>query len=251
VIGTGSIMLNGLRSVGAGVARALAFSSAAVTLAVLCVCFFLIQRVASGVDFFGGYSFGTLLTYCFGLHVPLLGRGFVWQPVTYLFLHGSWAHLGLNLLSVLLFGAGLEREVGSRRFWAVFLIGGALGGLGWAACDAAQPALAAVFPGVARALALRTTPGLYGTCIGASGGVFALIGAYAAWFPRRETVVLLFFFPVRMRARTLAIVLGLATIAEAALLRSQIAYAAHLAGGVAGYLYGLGLLRRRARFRLA
>jgi membrane associated rhomboid family serine protease len=100
-------------------------------------------------------------------------------------------------------------------------------------------------------LALRTQPGVYGTCIGASGGVFALIGAYAALFPRRETVVLVLVFPVRMRARTLAVFLGLATIVEAVLLRSQIAYAAHLAGGIAGYVYGLGLLRRRVFFRVA
>jgi rhomboid protease GluP len=243
-------MFKNLRTVGASIVGTLAFSPAAVTLAVLSVCFFVIHRVASGVDFVDGYSFGALLTQCFGLHAPLLAKGFVWQAVTYLFLHGNWLHLALNMLTVLLFGAGLEMEIGGRRFWTVFLAGGVIGGLGWMACDAVQPALAAAFPGVARALALRTQPGVYGTCIGASGGVFALIGAYAALFPRREAVMLVLVFPVRMRARTLAVFLGLATIIEAVLLRSQIAYTAHLAGGVAGYLYGLGLLRRRVFFRV-
>ena len=244
-------MFRKLRTVSAGIVAALVYAPAAVTLAVLSISFFVIQRVASGVDFVDGSSYGTLLTQCFGLHAPLLVRGFGWQVVTYLFLHGSGLHLALNMLTVLLFGAGLEMEIGSRRFWTVFLAGGAMGGLGWVACDAVQPALAAAFPEVARVLALRTQPGVYGTCIGASGGVFALIGAYAALFPRRETVVLVLVFPVRMRARTLAVFLGLATIVEAVLLRSQIAYAAHLAGGIAGYLYGLGLLRRRVFFRVA
>ena len=244
-------MFKKLRTVGTSIVDTLAFSPAAVTLAVLLICFFLIQRVALGVDLVDGYSFGALLTQCFGLHAPLLARGFVWQVVTYLFLHGSWLHVTLNLLTVLLFGAGLEMEIGGRRFWTVFLVGGAIGGLGWVMCDAMQPALAAAFPGVAQALGLRTQPGVYGTCIGASGGVFALIGVYAALFPRRETVVLVLVFPVRMRARTLAVFLGLATIIEAVLLRSQIAYTAHLAGGFAGYFYGLALLRRRVFFRVA
>ena len=72
-----------------------------------------------------------------------------------------------------------------------------------------------------------------------------------ALFPRRETVVLVLFLPVRMKARTLALFLGGLTILDAALLQSQVAYAAHLAGGAAGYLYGLALVRRRALFRLA
>jgi len=244
-------MLKHLRRVGANIVGTLSFAPAAVVLAVLCVFFFVIQRVASGVEFLDGYSFGTMLTYCFGLHAPLLAEGFVWQVVTYLFLHGSWMHLGLNVLTVLLFGAGVEMEIGSRRFWTVFLVGGAIGGLGWVACDALQPIMAAASPTVARVLALRTEPGVYGTCVGASGGVFALIGAYAALFPRRETVVLVVFFPVRMKARTLAVFLGVITIAEAVLLRSQIATAAHLVGGVAGYLYGVGLLRQRLLLRLA
>jgi membrane associated rhomboid family serine protease len=44
-------------------------------------------------------------------------------------------------------------------------------------------------------------------------------------------------FPVRMKARTLAWTLGLFSVAEAVLVQSQIAHSAHLAGGLAGYLY--------------
>jgi len=229
----------------------LSFAPAALTLVGITIAFFFVQRVAARADFLDGHSFGEMLVYCFGLHAPLLAEGFVWQLVTYLFLHGGWLHLGLNMLTVLLFGSGLELEIGSRRFWTTFLAGGALGGLAWVALDALQPFVAAAAPGVARWLALRTHAGVYGTCIGASGGVFALIGAYAALFPRRETVVLVLFFPLRMKARTLALFLGVLTILDAALLQSQVAYAAHLAGGVAGYLYGLALVRRRALFRLA
>ncbi|NLL84617.1 MAG: rhomboid family intramembrane serine protease [Lentisphaerae bacterium] len=229
----------------------LRFAPAAVTVSALATGFYLVQRVSAGVEFTEGHTFGEVLTFCFGLHGPLLLKGFVWQFVTYLFLHGGWWHLALNMLTVLLFGSGLEMEIGSKRFWTVFILGGALGGLGWVVLDALQPLAAALGPWLSRLLMLRNYSGVYGTCIGASGGVFALIGAYAALFPRREVTVLILFFPVRMKARTLAIFLGILTVIEAVVVESQIAYAAHLAGGVAGYMYGNSLVRRRLLFRLA
>lgn len=219
---------------------------AATTLAAVCFFVFLVQQVAGGVDFVYGYSFGQALVSCFGLNWPLLSHGFFWQPFTYMFLHAGWAHLGLNLLTVLLFGSALEMEIGGRRFWRVFLTGGVLGGLGWLAVTAALPhlppmeALTRWMPQALRAwigagdTAGRSLDGAL--CIGASGGVFALIGAYAALFPRREVYVLLIVFPLRLKARTLAWLLGILTVVEAVFVQSQVAYAAHLAGGVAGYL---------------
>jgi membrane associated rhomboid family serine protease len=222
---------------------------AATTLAVVCFFIFLVVRTADGVEFVYGYRFGQALVSCFGLNWPLLSRGFFWQPLTYMFLHASWAHLGLNLLTVLLFGSGLEAEIGGRRFWRIFLVGGVVGGLGWLAVTAVTPFLPAMtaltqwmplpvqaWLGTGNA-AGRSLDGAL--CIGASGGVFALIGAYVALFPRREVYLLLLFVPVRLKARTLAWVLVAGTIAEAVFVQSQVAYAAHLAGGIGGYLLAL------------
>ncbi len=203
---------------------------AALTLAALCLAVLLMQRAAARVEFVYGYTFGNALVSSFGLAWPLLSHGFFWQPLTYMFLHEGWWHLGLNMLTVLLFGSGLEQEIGGRRFWRVFLAGGVVGGIGWLAATAALPYLPAALSAGRHTLDNSM-------CIGASGGVFALIGAYAALFPQRE-VMLLLPFPVRMRARTLALLLGIVTVAEAALLHSQVAYAAHLAGGAAGYFLG-------------
>ena len=219
---------------------------AATTLAAVCFFVFLVQRAAGRVEFVYGYTFGQALVSCFGLNWPLLSHGFFWQPLTYMFLHAGWAHLGLNMLTVLLFGSGLEAEIGGRRFWRVFLTGGVLGGLGWLAVTAALPYLppmAALTQWMPQAVRAWTGAGDTegrtldaALCIGASGGVFALIGAYAALFPQREVYVLLIVVPVRLKARTLAWLLGALTIAEAVFVQTQVAYAAHLAGGVAGYL---------------
>jgi rhomboid-like protein len=226
---------------------------AATALAAACLFVFLVTRTAERVEFVSiyGYSmtFGHALNACFSLNWPLLSKGFYWQPLTYMFLHAGWMHLGLNMLTVLLFGAGLEAEIGGRRFWRVFLVGGVVGGLGWLAVTAALPFLPEMatltrwMPEAVRAwLQAGETAGRtldHASCIGASGGVFALIGAYAALFPRREVYVLLIVFPVRMKARTLACLLGVLTVAEAVFVQSQVAYAAHLAGGLGGYLLAL------------
>ena len=219
---------------------------AAITLAGVCLFVFLVLRTTEQVPFVYGYTFSQVLVPCFGLNWPLLEQGFYWQPLTYMFLHANWTHLGLNMLTVLLFGSGLEAEIGSRRFWRVFLVGGVVGGLGWLAVTAVLPYLP---PMESLTLwmpeAVRTWLGAGDTagksldtslCIGASGGVFALIGAYATLFPRREVYVLLLVIPVRLRASTLAWVLGIMTVVEAVFVQSQVAYAAHLAGGLGGWL---------------
>lgn len=238
----------------AGRVRAGVVLAPAAGMAVLvCALVFLVQQIAGRVAFVRGtgYTFADCLTYCFGLHAPLLLQGFVWQPVTYMFLHGSLAHLLLNGFTLLFFGSGLEIEVGARRFWGIFLLGGVVGGICWALADLFEPRLLAWLSDgftwgrdLLRVLSLRRAAGGYGVCIGASGGVFALIGAFAALFPRREVLVLVVVWPVTLKARTLAVLLGVVTLAAAIVGLGQVAYAAHLAGGAAGYAFGLRLRRR-------
>jgi hypothetical protein len=62
----------------------------------------------------------------FGL-VPVLTllHGWIWQPITYLFLHGNLFHLLLNLLMLWMFGVPLERAWGTRRFLRYYFVCGA------------------------------------------------------------------------------------------------------------------------------
>lgn len=206
------------------------------------------------MEFVYGYTYAQALASCLGLSWPLLSHGFFWQPVTYLFLHGSVLHVALNALVVLLFGSGLEREIGARNFWWVFLGGGVLAGFGWLAVAAVAPWTPSLEPLTHwMPQALRHWLGAdvgarhtleSGLMIGASGGVFALIGAYAALFPSRSVYVLLLVIPVlRLSARTLVVVLVALEIVVALFVQSQVASSAHLAGCLAGYLFGLRLRR--------
>lgn len=154
----------------------------------------------------------------FGLSRDGMAAGKIWQLLTYMFLHGSFMHILGNMLGLFFFGSELESRLGSRRFLLLYLGGGAAGGLGW--------------------LLLSATGG--DVCIGASGAVLAVIGAFAALYPTRQITLLVFYvLPVTLKARTLALLIGGISLL---LLRSGaggIAHAAHLAGGAAGYLYGL------------
>lgn len=144
-------------------------------------------------------------------------HGFVWQPLTYMFLHASFTHLLFNMLTLYFLGPETERAMGSRHFLAMYLLSGLLGGLGW----------------------LWLSPSPYAACVGASGAIFGILAAFATLYPRRQLTVLVFFiFPVTMMAWQLAA--GLAFI-EFILARadqaSGIAHTAHFAGAFAGFLY--------------
>ena len=225
----------------------LSYAPAARWTAIACLVVFLIQGVCRHVECVQGYTFDYLLLHCFGLCPALLGSGFFWQPVTYMFLHLNAAHLIFNTLAILLLGSGVEMEIGSKRFLRLFLLGGMAGGLAWALFDLSTlqwATGAGQIPAWLKALAVHAvaqrvvTPEQNTICIGASGGVFALVGACAALFPRRD---ILLFLVWPMRVRRFAILLGVGAAIFMIYGLGNVAHLTHLAGGIAGYLYGLHL----------
>jgi len=228
------------------------FAPTALWLSGISVFVYIAIAVSSRVEFAFGYSYAQAIRSFLGLNWSLLKAGFFWQPVTYMFLHANLFHLVLNMMALLLFGSGVEVEVGRKRFLEIFFLGGIVGGLGWLVLLALMPYLPAM-PNTAhwvpafmrswmpQASGHETLAGAM--CVGASGAVFSLIGAYAAMFPARQ-VIWFVPFPVRISARWLAIVLVILTLLEAVVIQGQVAYAAHFVGGLTGFLYGLWLNKR-------
>ena len=148
-------------------------------------------------------------------------NGWLWQLVTYQFLHGGVLHILLNMLCLFMLGPELERVVGSLRFLALYLLSGVIGGAGW---------LAIQYPNM-------------GNCIGASGAVFGVMAAFATLFPRLMLTVM--FFPFLTLPAW--VLVGILTLIQLAMLldprSTQVAYAAHLAGALAGF--GLAWMHRR------
>src|SRR5690348_16045483 len=101
-----------------------------------------------------------------------LGPDFrIWQPLSYAFLHGGYTHLFFNMFALYMFGSTLERTLGPRRYVSLYVVSV----LSAAACQ----------------LAVTWIQRSIEPTIGASGGVFGLLLAFAIFFPR-ERLVLLF-----------------------------------------------------------
>lgn len=144
------------------------------------------------------------------------GTGFApWQLVTYAFLHGSMLHLFFNMFALYMFGGAIELVFGPRRYLAYYLV-------------------CVVSAALTQLLVAFLTGGFYPT-VGASGGVFGLLLAYALYFPNNR--VMLLFPPIPMPARVFVFVYAaLELVMGVTGAQSGVAHFAHLGGMVGGFL---------------
>jgi len=150
-----------------------------------------------------------------------LKRGFVWQLLTFQFMHGGLIHLLLNCWAIYVFGRAVEWMIGKSRFLVLYFCSGIIGGL-------LQMLGALLWPSH-----------LGGAVVGASAGGFGLVAAFAALNPHHQLTMLLFFVvPVQMRARTLLVIClalsGLGMAFPNSVFGGNVAHAAHLGGLLAG-----------------
>jgi membrane associated rhomboid family serine protease len=145
-----------------------------------------------------------------------IGAGFQpWQLLTYAFLHGGLFHIAFNMFALYMFGSAIERVFGARRYLAYYLV-------------------CVLSAAIAQLLTAAITGAVYPT-IGASGGVFGLLLAYAIYFPHSR--IMLIFPPIPMPARVFVVVyavlelfLGVTGTEEG------VAHFAHLGGLVGGFI---------------
>jgi membrane associated rhomboid family serine protease len=185
-----------------------------------------------------------VMTLVFPVMIPVFGlapaavleRQWIWQPVTYMFLHRDVFHILFNMLVVWMFGVELERMWGTRFFLKYY----AVTGVG----AAATTVIASLLPFDFGAI-------VYGAVtIGASGAVYGLLLAFALYYPNRPILMLL-LFPVP--AKYFVMILGgIAFLSSISGGGSGIAHTAHLGGLVFGYLYlqnGRGGLSAEIKYR--
>jgi membrane associated rhomboid family serine protease len=155
----------------------------------------------------------------------------LWQPVTYMFLHGGFFHIIFNLLTLFMFGGELEQKWGSKGFLQYYLFCG----LG-----------AGVFITLMNYLTFNTY-GYTSNTIGASGAIYGLLLAYGMIWPNRE-VLLYFLFPIKIKY--LVIAFGLieffGTISSAMGTGGAISHIGHVGGLITGFLYII-LKNRKAK----
>ena len=166
------------------------------------------------------------LTIYFGLIPALvLQRGWIWQPVTYMFQHGGLFHLLFNMLALWMFGVELERLWGTRFFTRYYLVTG----VG-----------AAVTTLLVSLLPYEFAADMYQTVtVGASGAIYGLLLAYALTYPNRP-IYMYFVFPIP--AKYFVLLIGaISFFSSLTETRGGVAHAAHLGGILVGYLYLMGL----------
>lgn len=154
------------------------------------------------------------------LSVPGMESGYVWQLVTYQFMHAGFWHLLLNSWAIFTFGRELESLLGGRKFLALMFSSGIVGGV-------FQILVALVWPQY-----------FGGPVVGASACAFGLVAAFALIFPERELTMLIFFvIPVHLRAQTLLIGSAVLAVAGIAFPMDNVANAAHLGGMAMGWFF--------------
>jgi rhomboid family protein len=151
----------------------------------------------------------------------VFSRLFIWQPVTYMFLHAGVFHILFNMLALWMFGVELERLWGRVFFLKYYFVTG----IGAAATT----------------LLLALAPGGFGDAmrftitVGASGAIYGLLLAYALYFPNRPIYVWA-LFPIP--ARYFVLIMGaIAFMSSMGGDQGGVANSAHLGGLVFGYLY--------------
>jgi len=158
------------------------------------------------------YLFHVPLSQYGALHANWLSHGAFWELITYQFIHQGFGHLLANMLGLFFLGPEVERALGTNRFFKLYLFSGVLGGLGWS----------------------LLAPSWH-NCVGASGAIFGILGAYAALYPNRKLYI---WGVLPLKAWVLVLLLGayelLHTLNGPG---GAIANSAHLGGGIAGYIY--------------
>ena len=152
--------------------------------------------------------------------------GYLWQPFTYMWLHGSLGHIALNCLALWMFGSQLAMAWGPQRFLRYYL----LCGVGAGFIIASWPYLTLIAPSADFSV-LRTHT------VGASGAIYGVLLAYSLTWPDRT--IMLIFPPIAFRAIWLIPALFFMTIFFSP--GGNISHIGHLGGVLVGWIY----MRRR------
>lgn len=153
------------------------------------------------------------LSLIFGLAPARFWDGYLWQPVTYMFLHGGPMHLLFNMFVLWMFGSPLEQTWGRNEFIKYYFVCGVGAGL----------------------LNAALTPGSPIPIVGASGAIYGLLLAYGILFPER-LIYIWGIIPIRAKYFVL-IMGGIELFASLDSANSNIAHFAHLGGMLFGLVY--------------
>ena len=159
-----------------------------------------------------------IITYLSMIPLAVIRKGWIWQFVTYMFVHDprSISHILFNMLALFIFGRQVERHMGTSEFLLYYFLTGILAGF---------------FSFVAYWLT-----GYWMTALmGASGAIFAVQLAFATLFPN-SVIYIWGILPLRAPVMVLGFT-GLELFLMITGFGGNVAHITHLAGFAFGWLY--------------
>lgn len=167
-----------------------------------------------------------------------------WQPITYMFFHGGWAHIIFNMFALYSLGMVIEYTLGPKRFLQFYFICG-IGAIAlqmivqafevYSITGQIMPNLNQL-SGLSDAAVRKLSEIYAGPMVGASGAIFGIFIAFGMLFPNAELMIM--FIPVPIKAKYLMpvyviIELGLGVGQFAG---DSVAHFAHLGGALLGFI---------------
>lgn len=179
-----------------------------------------------------------------GLHFFMASNFHIYQVVTYMFMHATWAHILLNMFALWMFGSTIERTWGSRRFLIYYIVCGLGAGI---IQELAQfvdfwVVAAEQIPGFelkdAALVAANSSAVLNKwTTVGASGAIYGILLAFGMTYPNEQIFIFPIPFPIKGKW-FVVICAAIELLAATGTNSDGVAHVAHLGG----MLFGLGLI---------
>lgn len=146
----------------------------------------------------------------------VIKNGAVWTFITYMFMHAGFTHILFNMLGLFIFGMHVERQMGSKEFLLYYMVTGTLAGV--------------------LSFVIYVSTGSYmAALVGASGALYAVMLAYAVFFPN-AIIYIWGILPLRAPVMVLGYtVLSMFFIVTGS--GGNVAHATHLAGFGFGWIY--------------
>jgi uncharacterized protein len=160
----------------------------------------------------------------------LINDFYLWTIISSMFMHASISHLFVNMLSLLFIGGFIEKIVGRKRFFSIYMISGIAGGLLFVVLSL-----------------LFGSSNLFGTganvaAVGASGALFGIAGLMMILTPNLPVYMMFIPIPVKSKYAIPGLLVVIALISVFG--GWPVGNSAHFGGLIAGIIYGLYLKNR-------
>jgi membrane associated rhomboid family serine protease len=217
--------------------------------------------IINGIFFLAVNLFGDEVYNWFALHYFKNPRFELWQPLTHMFMHGSFNHILFNMFGLYMFGSPLEQLWGRNKFIFFYLSAGfgaaiiqlvvyhfqfssvfsELMDLGYGQ-DAIEKILdsgqysRSILERISEDQLTGFYQSYYASMVGASGALYGILVAFAMLFPNAE--LYLMFIPVPVKAKYLIpfMILGDLFFGFSSFSIGPIAHFAHLGGAITGFI---------------